>query len=255
MRDWQGKRYWLVGASEGLGRELAFCLSKVGVELVLSARTSARLDTLAEALPGKATVLPLDITDPRSVRDVAQGIGRIDGVICLAGTRWPMTAQAWDQDRIEEMAQVNYLGTTRVVGAVLPGFLERGAGHVVLTGALTGFRAVPGSIGHGASKAAVMHLAEALHHDLRGTGVEVQLLNPGTIRTRLGARSERDAPFAMEPVRAAREVFEHMSSNRFKINFPYGASLPLRAAQFLPDWAYFRLFSRAGEGDRPAASR
>ncbi|WP_334065202.1 SDR family NAD(P)-dependent oxidoreductase [Limimaricola cinnabarinus] len=250
MRDWQGKRYWLVGASEGLGRELAFCLSKVGAELVLSARTGPRLDTLAEALPGRATALPMDVTDPAAVREAAGGIGAIDGVICLAGTRWPMRAQGWDQERIEEMMQINYLGATRVIGAVLPGFLERGSGHVVLTGALTGFRAVPGSIGHGASKAAVMHLAEALHHDLRGTGVEVQLLNAGTIRTRLGARSQTDAPFAMEPARAAREAFEHMSSDRFKINFPYGASLPLRAAQFLPDWAYYRLFARTGKEGR-----
>jgi short-subunit dehydrogenase len=244
MRDWQGKRYWLIGASEGLGRELAFCLSKVGADLVVSARSRERLETLAAALPGRATALPFDVTDPQAVAEAAGTVGEMDGVVYLAGTRWPMRAHDWDQNRIEEMAQVNYLGASRVIGAALPGMLERGHGHVVLTGALTGFRGLPGSIGHGASKAAVMHLAESLRHDLRDTGVEVQLVNPGAIRTRLRERGEGDTSFVMEPARAAREMFEHMSSDRFKINFPYGASLPLRAAQFLPDWAYFRLFAR-----------
>ncbi len=244
MRDWQGKRYWLVGASEGLGRELAFCLSKVGADLVVSARSHERLETLVAALPGHATVLPSDVTDPKAVSDAAAAAGEIDGVVYLAGTRWPMTARDWDQGRVEDMAQVNYLGASRVIGAVLPGMLARGHGHVVLTGALTGFRGLPGSIGYGASKAAVMHLAESLRHDLRGSGVDVQLVNPGAIRTRLGERADEGAPFVIEPARAAREMFEHMSSEHFKINFPYGVSLPLRAAQFLPDWAYFRLFGR-----------
>ena len=244
MRDWQGKRYWLVGASEGLGRELAFCLSRSGVELVLSARGRDRLEALAAALPGRARVLPLDVTDAKAVQAAASDAGEIDGVACLVGTCWPMSARDWDEARLEEMAAVNYLGPARIVGAVLPGMLSRGRGHVVLTGALSGFRGLPRSVGYGASKAAVMHLAESLHHDLRGSGVEVQLVNPGAMRTRLGERSDAPAPFAMEPARAAREMFEHMSSDRFKMNFPYGTSLLMRSGQFLPDWAYFRLYGQ-----------
>ncbi|WP_090112378.1 SDR family NAD(P)-dependent oxidoreductase [Limimaricola pyoseonensis] len=244
MRDWQGKRYWLVGASEGLGRELAFCLSRAGVELVLSARNAERLRSLSEALPGRAEVLPLDVRDTGAVSAAAERAGEIDGLAYLAGVYWPMRAQGWDEAKVEEMADINYLGATRVVGAALPGMRRRGRGHIVLTGAISGFRGLPGTIGYGASKAAVMHLAESLQHDLQGSGVEVQLVNPGYVRTRMTDKNDHPMPFIMEPARAAREYFEHMSSDRFKLNYPYGVSLLYRGTQFLPDWAYFRLFNR-----------
>ncbi len=242
MRDWQGKRYWLVGASEGLGRELAFCLSKVGAELIVSGRSEDRLDSLVRALPGRATALPLDVRDAKAVEAAADEVGEIDGMVYLAGVYWPMKATEWDAEKAEAMGDVNYMGANRVVAAVLPGMLARKSGHIVLTGSLSGFRGLPGAIGYGASKAAVMHMAESMHNDLRGTGVEVQLVNPGFVRTRLTDKNDFKMPFIMEPAKAAREFFEHMSSDRFKVNFPYGFSLVFRGSQFLPDWAYYRLF-------------
>ena len=61
VRDWQGKRYWLVGASEGLGRALAHVMSRAGAELIVSARSEDRLNELVEELPAKATALPFDV--------------------------------------------------------------------------------------------------------------------------------------------------------------------------------------------------
>ena len=63
-----GKRYWLVGASEGLGRALAHKLSAAGAELILSARAEDRLQSLADDLPGKTQVLPLDLADEAPLR-------------------------------------------------------------------------------------------------------------------------------------------------------------------------------------------
>ncbi len=59
MRDWQGKRYWLIGASEGLGRELALSLSRAGTEVIVSARSADRLAALVAEMPGKARALAL----------------------------------------------------------------------------------------------------------------------------------------------------------------------------------------------------
>lgn len=243
MRDWQGKRYWLVGASEGLGAALAQRLSRAGAEVILSARNEARLGEVAAGLPGKSQVVPVDIADMASVRAAAAQAGRIDGVVCLAGLYWPMSAQAWDADKVETMCDVNFTGTARVIGAVLPDMVARGAGHVVITGSLSGFRGLPGAIGYGPSKAAVMALAESMHADLRGSGVLVQLANPGFIRTRLTEKNDFRMPFLMEPADAAEAMFRHMQGERFKVSFPWLFSLLFRGSQFLPDWAYYRIFA------------
>ena len=240
--EWQGKRYWLVGASEGLGREVAKCMSRAGAELFLSARSEDRLKELAAELPGRSHVVPVDVAQMDEVQKAVDEIGTIDGLIYTAGVYWPMKAGEWDNEKATLMAEVNYLGASRCVGACIGQMIERDAGHIVLTGSLSGFRGLPGAIGYAASKSGVMALAESMHADLRKTGVKVQLINPGFIRTRLTDKNDFDMPFIMEPEEAARIFFEHMNDDAFKKSFPMLFSWVFRLSQFLPDWAYYPLF-------------
>ena len=242
MREWLGKRYWLVGASEGLGRELALLISRAGAEVIVSARSKDRLDTLVDELPGKGRAVLVDVADLAAVQAAAAEVGEIDGVVYLAGVYWPMAAQDWDNEKADMMGQVNYLGASRVVGAVIGQMVQRDAGHIVLTGSLSGFRGLPGAIGYSASKAGLMVLAESMHADLRRTGVQVQVVNPGFIKTRLTDKNDFKMPFIMEPETAARELFDHMNSEGFKKSFPMLFSWVFRGSQFLPDWLYYRIF-------------
>lgn len=244
MREWTGKRYWLVGASEGLGLALAQIMSRAGAEVILSARSEDRLAEAVKTLPGKAKAVPCDVADKASVQAAADAIGEVDGLVYLAGVYWPTKAQDWDADKVEAMCDINFTGCARVVGAVLPAMVKRGTGHIVLTGSLSGFRGLPGAIGYAASKAGVMVLAESMYCDLRQSGIEVQVANPGFIRTRLTDKNDFQMPFLMEPEAAARVMFEHMGTSRFKTSFPTLFSLVFRLSQFLPDWAYYRIFGR-----------
>ena len=243
MREFRGKRYWLVGASEGLGRALALRLSAAGAEVILSARSADRLAEVAATLPGPSMTLPVDVADSDSVRGAAAAAGQIDGVVFLAGLYWPMAAQDWNADQVETMCDVNFTGCARVIGAALPAMVARGTGHVVITGSLSGFRGLPGAIGYGASKAGVMALAECMLADLRGSGIVVQVANPGFIRTRLTDKNTFTMPFLMEPAGAADHMFRHMQTDRFKVSFPTVFSWLFRLSQFLPDWAYYRIFA------------
>lgn len=196
MREFAGQRYWLVGASEGLGRALAHGLDEAGASLVLSARNADRLDALADELRD-AKALPMDVTDSKSVSNAAENLGAVDGVIYNAGAYDPVSATNWNPDAVRRMAQVNFMGALNVLGDVLPGMVARGRGHIVLVGSLSGFRGLPGAIGYGASKAGLMHLAENLALDLRGTGILVQRVNPGFIATRLTAKNDFRMPQIM----------------------------------------------------------
>jgi len=244
VKIWTGKRYWLVGASEGLGRALADVMNRAGIELILSARNEDRLKALAAELPGRTSCVPVDVSNLASVKAAAEAAGDIDGVIYLAGVYWPFPAQEWDAEKAEIMCDVNFTGAARVLGAVMPGMVARKRGHVVIVGSLSGFRGLPGSIGYGSAKAGLMHLAESMYADLRRTDIRVQLANPGFIRTRLTDKNDFRMPFLMEPEDAARHVFELMNSDQFKRNFPMVFSWLFRLSQFLPDWAYYRIFGR-----------
>ena len=238
----EGKRYWLVGASEGLGLALAQQMHRAGASLILSARSANRLAEACATLPG-ATAAPLDVSDSAAVAAVAAQIGPIDGMVWLAGVYTPMPADALDADAFVPMCDVNFTGCARVLGAVLPAMVARGSGHIVLTGSLSGFRGLPGAMGYQASKAGVMALAECLYADLRGTGIKVQLANPGFIRTRLTDKNTFAMPFMMEPEAAAAHMMTLMKDEAFKKSFPTVFSWLFRLSQFLPDWAYYRMFA------------
>ncbi|WP_439124004.1 SDR family NAD(P)-dependent oxidoreductase [Marivita sp.] len=243
MIDWAGKRYWLVGASEGLGAALAHKMSAAGVHLVLSARSEDKLRDLANELPGRADVVTVDVSDAESIKVAAQEVGDIDGVVQIAGVYWPFGAMDWDADQAVAMADINFTGAMRLMGTVVPKFVERDAGHIVLTGSLSGFRGLPGAAAYTSSKAGVMTLAESLYADLHRTNVKVQLINPGFVKTRLTDKNDFNMPFIMEPEDAAREFFEHMNTDAFKRSFPTVFSWVFRGSQFLPDWLYYRLFA------------
>ncbi len=242
MRDWAGKRYWIVGASAGLGREVALQVSATGAVVILSARNEYELNQLADACPGRAEVVPMDVADDASVANAYSAAGQIDGIIFLAGVYWPQSAREWNREQVNMMLDINLTGAARVLGHVVPDMVERDAGHIVITGSLSGFRGLPGAIGYGSSKAGIMSLAESMYMDLRTTGVDVQLVNPGFIRTRLTDKNEHSMPFIMEPDVAARVVVEHMQGNCFSRSYPTLFASFFRFTQFLPNFIYYRLF-------------
>lgn len=228
-----GRKWWIIGASEGLGRALAEALNAEGAELVLSARSATRLEDCAAALRA-ATVLPMDLRDPAAIAAAAKAAGDVDGILYCAGLYEPMTTQDWDPETSAAMAEVNFTAALRLLGYVMPGLARRNAGHVVLIGSLAGYVGLPGAIGYGASKAALMHLGECMQRDLRGTNVKVQVINPGFIRTRLTKKNQFAMPMILEPEAAAARCLSAMRSGQLIRSFPAPFSWVFRLAALLP---------------------
>jgi len=223
---------------------MAHQLSALGMELVLSARTKSRLDDLVAELPNTAEVLALDVTDLEAVKSAAQKIGDLDGIIYAAGVYTPTFSGDWDMAQVEAMCEINFLGAARVLGSVVPDMVAKDAGHVVIIGSLSGFRGLPNSIGYSSSKAGLMHLAEAMHADLHRSGVKVQLLNPGFIKTRLTDKNGFKMPFLMTPEEAASHAVDAMQKSGFQHNFPRVFSWLFRGANWVPATIYYKIFGR-----------
>lgn len=234
------KHYWLIGASEGIGAALALRLAQDGMRLTLSARNAERLEAVRASLPGAGhRAVPIDVTDTAHVAAAWTEVGLVDGVIYNAGAYQPMDAQHWNLPAIEQMLNVNFYGALRVLTSVLPDFLGRNAGHIVLVSSVAGYRGLPAAIGYGVSKAALIHLAENLKADVDGTAVKVQVVNPGFVKTRLTAKNDFPMPCIISPEKAADYIALGMKSGRFEVHFPRRFSLFLKMLGLLPHGAYF----------------
>ena len=233
------KTYWLIGASEGLGRALAEQLAGDGCRLILSARSKDRLRDMN--IPN-ASILAMDVTDQDSVDTALAQLPQIDGVIYCAGAYEPMRAQDWGRDSALKMMDVNVLGAMRVLPEVVKDFVARDSGHIVLIGSLAAYHGLPGAVGYSTSKGALMHLAENLFMDLKATNVKVQITNPGFIKTRLTQKNSFEMTQLMTPEVAAGHVVQAMRRGKFRTAFPYPFAGVFRLLRLLPDGWVRRIF-------------
>ena len=194
-----------------MGRALAQKLSKAGVSLVLSARGTDSLNDLAGSLPGPARVVACDVSDRASVLAAAQDVGAVDGLVFLAGVYWPQPAQEWNAEQVEAMFDVNLTGAARVLGQVVPAMVARGAGHVVITGSVSGyFRGTFGRdrlcvVTKRGEQAESIHCARSPARQIGARCAQTERVRG--LHTPAADRKEHfTMPFIMEPEQAAEEM-------------------------------------------------
>ena len=180
-----GTRALVTGSSRGIGRALAELLAARGATVGLAARDERELEALADKLPGEHVVLGTDVGDRTSVSDAVNRFGRLDLVVANAGIAHYEPFAEQSPEHFEEMTRTNWLGTLYTVSAALPGLLKQGSGHIVVVSSGAGLRAFPGAAVYGATKAAQRAFADALRHELSGTGVSLTTVHPGEIATSL----------------------------------------------------------------------
>ncbi len=243
--DWQGRRAWLVGASSGIGRATAAALHAHGARVVVSARNAAALQAFTDQHPG-SQALVLDSTDRAAVQAAASELlahGPLDLVCYCAGTYQPMRATAFDLDGMLQHQQVNVAGALHVLGAVLPAMVQAAAGgrpgHLSLVASVAGFRALPQSLAYGPTKAALIHLAEALYLDLHDLGLGVSLVNPGFVATPLTAANAFRMPALISPEAAAKAMLRGWERGAFEIHFPKRFTRAMKLLRMLPYGLYF----------------
>jgi uncharacterized protein len=188
----KGERPWalVTGASSGIGAALARELARRGHDLVLSARRRPAMEALAEEIRGlgaTATIIPADLAAAGGAMALAEAITgagiAVDVLIANAGLgaigRFADIAPA----RHAEIMQVNIVALTELTQALLPTMLARRRGRIMLVASTASFVPCPHMAVYAASKAYVRSFGEALAQELKGTGVTVNVLCPGTTAT------------------------------------------------------------------------
>lgn len=240
-----GRLAWITGASSGLGRALALRLARDGWRVAVSARRSDALRDLAATAPDRIHAFPLDVTRAEEASATVAGIlrtlGPIDLAVLNAGTYEADGVAEFSAAHLARIVGLNLLGSGNCLEPLLAHFRQRGRGHVALVASLTGYRGLPRAASYGASKAALINLAESLHSEARGLGIKVQVVNPGFVKTPLTADNDFPMPFLMEAEDAADAFYRGLMSERFEITFPRRFAAILKLARVLPYGLYFRL--------------
>jgi short-subunit dehydrogenase len=228
MRIGPGTRALVTGASRGIGRALARALAARGALVGLVARDGEALMRLAAELPG-ARALPADVGDREAIAAAVDAFAAegLDLVVANAGIAHYGAFAQTPLERAEAMTRVNWLGTLYTVHAALP---HLPGGHIVVVSSGAGLRAFPQAAAYGATKAAQRAFAEALRHELAGTGVSVTTVFPGEIDTALHAHERERMPAwygsrKASPDRLARAVIAAVEADERTVAFPRAVGL------------------------------
>ncbi|WP_340539322.1 SDR family NAD(P)-dependent oxidoreductase [Nocardioides sp. GXZ039] len=230
-----GRRFWLIGASSGIGAALARVLVERGAHVAISARDA---DALAEVAGTTMSAVPLDATDRDAVEaaaaQVRDALGGIDAMVWCAGLWKQFDAATWDADVFEQHVEVNLLGLNNVLAVVVPPMVRVGSGQIVTVASVAGFRGLAGSEAYGATKAAQINLMEALRAAVSRRGVVVTTVAPGFVRTPMTASNRFKMPFMVEPEEAARAIADGLERGRTEIVFPWQMAVLMKLARILP---------------------
>ncbi len=187
---YENKVVWITGASSGIGEALAYALNKKGARLILSARRKNELERVkanCSGNPDDIVVLPLDLTKTSVLADktkVAESFfGSVDILFNNGGISQRALALEAELDSVRNLMEINFFGTIALTKAVVPGMIERGHGHVVVTSSVMGKIGTKYRSAYAASKHALHGWFDCLRQEVLEQGVNVTLVCPGYVKT------------------------------------------------------------------------
>lgn len=194
MDGWQGKVAVVTGASSGIGAATALQLAKEGMEIILAARRRERLEALAEEIRlhnGKARVFPVDLTDEGERARLCEQIGAVDVLVNNAGLGWYGEGARMSWETAREILQVNVEAVVQLTLGFLRKMRQRGWGHIINVGSISGSLPSQGIAVYGASKSFLDNFTTALYRELTGLPIRISVVRAGPVKTEFSAAALR----------------------------------------------------------------
>lgn len=219
----EGKVWWITGASSGIGAALAQALSAAGAKLVLSGRNVGALEEVKAALDTDALVLPFEATDyaalPGAVETAWAWAGRVDGLVNNAGISQRSMAVDTVFDVYQKIIAIDLLAPIALTQALLPKMVGAGGGQIVAISSVAGIAGPPLRSAYSAAKAGLIGYNDSLRAETAHQGIKVLVVAPGSVKTNVSknaldgsatARGFSDAAIdnGMPAEEAARRILE-----------------------------------------------
>ena len=240
----------ITGASSGLGAALAIRYAAPGRRLSLFGRDRVRLDEVAEACNHRGSVADryvCDVCDAGAIAHflkAADDQAPVDLLFANAGIGGASSLTANTEDPLaqaHDLMETNVLGMLNTIVPLLPNFMARRHGHIVLIGSIAGLVGLPQSPAYCASKAAVHVYGEGLRRMLGPFGVGVTVVCPGFVDTPMSASLPTPRPFLWSADRAAAHIARAVAQRRRRLVFPWQLRWAASLAAILPSAVVDRL--------------
>lgn len=250
---------WITGASSGIGRQLALDLAGQGYTVAATARRQDKLNELvAEATQSAGKILPCpgDVTDRTAMGQLVDHIETDIGPVVLAvfnaGNYFPASGDRLNSADFVRTYDINLFGVINGLVPVVDRMKTRGQGQIAFVSSVSGYGGWPMTSAYGASKAALINMAEALKFDFDKMNIRIQLINPGFIDTPLTEPNRFRMPALMSADQASRRITTGLRNGGFEITFPRRFTWWLKLISHVPYPAYFWVMNRmTGWNKRP----
>jgi NAD(P)-dependent dehydrogenase (short-subunit alcohol dehydrogenase family) len=218
------RRYWLTGASNGIGAALAEEILKTGAHLAVSSRSVVPLHAMSKRYPGQVLVVGGDLTNSQTVRETSERIaedwGSLDTVILNAGTCEYVDARQYDSSLVEHVLRTNLLASSYCIEAALPLLRAGTAPHLVGIASPATFLPLPRAEAQGNGKAGLRQLFESWRIDLAPEGIELTVINPGFGQAPLTEQDNALMPLGWPVDKTAQHLFAKLNDRPLEIAFP-----------------------------------
>lgn len=235
---------WIVGASSGIGKELALLLCEHADNVIISARSEEKLKSVAEQNK-RLHAIPCDASSPDSLnataKHIIQQFQTIDLVVYNAAVWHPMDVDSYDAQKFKQSIDVNYLGAIYTFDSVLPFMKDRKSGHVAVVASVAGYRGLPRGLAYGPTKSALNSFTESLKLDLDQFNITTTVINPGFVDTPMTAVNDFPMPFIMPAEKAAQIITKGLLRKKYEIAFPWQMVTILKLLRCLPNSIAFWL--------------
>lgn len=258
IRSLQGKVIVITGGAQGIGAKTAAALVRNGAKVAIGDLDQVRAEKTAGELGGDTIALALDVTDTRGftafLDDVEARLGPIDVLINNAGIMPLSPLDEEDDASTRRQIEINLHAVIHGTREAIKRMRPRRAGHIVNVASMAGKAGFPGAATYCATKHAVVGLSEAVHLELRGTGVEVTCVMPAIVRTELASGLEEVKMLnSVLPEDVAEAIVSALRKPRFDVYVPKSLDAMGRITRLFPR-KFGEWFTRSLGGDRILAS-
>ncbi len=257
MMNFDGKTFWITGASSGIGEGVAYELAKHRTRLILSGRNEealARVADRCQTLGAATRIEAFDLTDYDKMQAavdsvLADGV-KIDGLMNFGGISQRSLAVETPVEIDRKVMEINFFGTIAITKALLPHMIANGGGLIVVTSSVVGKYGITFRSAYSASKHALHGFFESLRAETAGKNIQITILEPGRIATNVSLNAitktgekygimDKGQAAGMSAEESARIILRAVRRGKKEVLYGGKATLLVHIRKWLPGLFYF----------------